>query len=105
MTEKHSRPTTISRNMDSRTVCIQLYSPYAISRPNKSKSVIDCEPTKESIRAAIHTLYSTSFQKRLSDIRNPYGDGGTAERIVKVLKETDLTGVLKKKFYNIQVTR
>jgi len=66
----------------------------------KAKSVIDCEPTKESIRKAIETLYSPDFQSKLRNVVNPYGDGYAAERIVRVLSSIDILN-LKKEFYII----
>ena len=45
-------------------------------------------------------MYSKEFQDKLKDVKNPYGDGGAAEKIKEVLKGDDLTDILKKKFYN-----
>ena len=67
----------------------------------KADSVIDCEPNKESILTAIRKLYSKEFQTNLKNIENPYGDGGAAERIKKIIKEIDLTNILKKSFYDL----
>ena len=67
----------------------------------KADSVIDCEPTKETILSAIRKLYSKEFQDKLENVKNPYGEGGAAEKIKKVLKEVDLTNILKKQFYDI----
>ena len=69
----------------------------------KAKSVIDCEPTKDSILAAIRKLYSREFKAKLEDVKNPYGEGGTAERIKKALKDKELSGILKKRFYDIKM--
>jgi GDP/UDP-N,N'-diacetylbacillosamine 2-epimerase (hydrolysing) len=66
----------------------------------KADSVIDCKPNKDSIVSAIKNLYSKEFQDKLKDVKNPYGDGGAAEKIKEVLKGDDLTDILKKKFYN-----
>jgi len=68
----------------------------------KTDSVIDCEPDKESILTAISKLYSKEFYNKLKNVKNPYGEGGAAERINKLLKETDLTDILKKEFYDIE---
>ena len=68
----------------------------------KAGSVIDCEPNKESILYAIKKLYSKEFQEKLKDVKNPYGEGGATEKIKKILKEVDLTDILKKKFYDIK---
>lgn len=67
----------------------------------KADSVIDCKPTKDSILTAFQKLYSMEFQEKLRNIKNPYGEGGAAKKIKKVLKEKDLTDILKKQFYNI----
>ena len=68
----------------------------------KAESVIDCESTKESILTARKKLYSKEFQKKLKKVKNPYGEGGAAEKIKKILKETDLTDILKKEFYDFE---
>jgi GDP/UDP-N,N'-diacetylbacillosamine 2-epimerase (hydrolysing) len=67
----------------------------------QASSVINCEPTKEAILAAIQTLYDGGYQIRLKDVVNPYGNGGASERIVALLKTTPLEGVLKKRFFDI----
>lgn len=41
----------------------------------KAKSVIECEPNKQSIKKAFEKLYSDEFQKLLTTVKNPYGDG------------------------------
>ena len=66
-----------------------------------SASVINCLPNKNSIAEAINTLYSESFQQRLQEALNPYGDGGAVEKIVEVLESADLQGLIKKPFYNL----
>jgi GDP/UDP-N,N'-diacetylbacillosamine 2-epimerase (hydrolysing) len=67
----------------------------------KAESIIDCEPTKESIKKALQELYSSDFQEKLKNIVNPYSDGNTARRILKVLKAYDIRNILKKNFYYI----
>ena len=69
----------------------------------KADSVIDCNPHKESILAAVRKLYSTEFHKKLQSVKNPYGEGGAAERISQVLRDADLTDILKKNFHDIPV--
>lgn len=65
----------------------------------KAASVIDCAPTRASIRSAFKQLYSADFQQLLQKIVNPYGDGPVANRIVRVLAEYPLEGILKKRFF------
>jgi GDP/UDP-N,N'-diacetylbacillosamine 2-epimerase (hydrolysing) len=68
----------------------------------KANSVIDCEPNKESILNAIKKLHSKEFKDKLRNVKNPYGEGGAAEKIKKILKEVDFTDILKKKFYDFE---
>ena len=67
----------------------------------KAKSVIDCQPTRQSIRKAFESLYSHAFQEQLTYIQNPYGEGGASEKIVKMLKNLRFEDQLKKKFYDL----
>lgn len=65
----------------------------------RATSVVDCEPHREAIRAALRRLYSREFQESLRQVVNPYGDGQVARRIVQVLAEYPLEGILKKRFF------
>ena len=67
----------------------------------KAKSVIDCEPTKLSIKHAINTLYSKDFQDILPSIDNPYGEGDAVGKIMDILKNEPMPVNLKKDFYNL----
>jgi len=69
----------------------------------KAKSVIDCVPDRASIATALTRLYSPSFRALLPTVRNPYGDGGADEKIVRVLKEYPLESILKKTFHDLPV--
>ena len=64
-------------------------------------SVINCNPTKESISNAFNELYSERFQKALSIVKSPYGNGGTSEKIKNIVKNFDLKNILKKSFYDL----
>jgi len=68
----------------------------------KAKSVIEVEPKKDHILKAIQKAYSEEFQKQLQTVKNPYGNNGFAsQKIIQVLKETDLKKLVKKSFYDI----
>ena len=67
----------------------------------KADSVIDCEPTKESIERAINTLYSDEFKTILSNVKNPYGEGDATEKILDILKNSPLPLEPKKEFYDL----
>jgi GDP/UDP-N,N'-diacetylbacillosamine 2-epimerase (hydrolysing) len=67
----------------------------------QASSVINCEPKEKDIKRAIEALYSLDFKSNLADTTNPYGEGGASARIVKVLKEASLEGIVKKTFYDL----
>lgn len=67
----------------------------------KADSVIDCPPQREAIIAAIGKSYSAEFRKSLLSVASPYGDGGAGKRIVDLLEQAELNGILKKRFYNL----
>jgi GDP/UDP-N,N'-diacetylbacillosamine 2-epimerase (hydrolysing) len=67
----------------------------------QTASIINCEPNRESISAALRKLYSTDFQECLSRVINPYGEGGASEAIISEVKSVTLDGLLKKRFYDL----
>ena len=69
----------------------------------QAASVINCEPTRQSIDAALKRLYTSDFQLSLSQVRNPYGEGGASEQVVKTIKHFPLDGIAKKSFYDLPV--
>jgi GDP/UDP-N,N'-diacetylbacillosamine 2-epimerase (hydrolysing) len=66
-----------------------------------AESVINCEPTHQSIKTALKKLYSSDFRTTLSRARNPYGEGGASKRIIQTLKHHKLEGIVKKSFYDL----
>jgi len=67
----------------------------------QADSVINCEPTRERIAAAFVQLYSTDFQESLSQVINPYGEGGSSAKVVNTLKHYPIAGIVKKTFYDL----
>jgi len=67
----------------------------------KAESVIDCEPEKNAIKTAIRRALSNEFRPILRETVNPYGVGGSAESICKILETAEPELLLKKKFYNL----
>ena len=65
-----------------------------------ASSVINCEPTLESISEALSTVFDPSFRSTLMSTKNPYGSGGASEKIAKIIKNHDLKNLLKKSFFN-----
>ena len=68
----------------------------------QATSVINCETTHQSIASALTKLYSSDFQKSLSHVTNPYGEGGASEKVVEIIKNFALDGLVKKSFYDLR---
>jgi len=64
-------------------------------------SVINSSPNRESIRLAIERLYSDEFQALLPYTLNPYGVGGASARIVEIIRDIPLEGMIKKTFHDL----
>jgi len=54
----------------------------------QSSHVINVDHHRDAIAGAIRTALSPAFVAQARRARNPYGNGGAAERIVKILKDT-----------------
>ncbi len=67
-----------------------------------ASSVICCEPTQTDIEKAVEKALSPEFRKIAAKTLNPYGDGNTSKKIVKIIKKVFSNPIdLKKKFYDI----
>jgi GDP/UDP-N,N'-diacetylbacillosamine 2-epimerase (hydrolysing) len=69
----------------------------------KADSVLDCEPDRQAIAAAIRRIYSPDVQEVLRAVHNPYGDGGASEAIVGILRDVPLDSIVKKSFNDLPV--
>lgn len=67
----------------------------------QAESVINCEPNFKSISKALICLYSENFQNKLCRIKNPYGEGGASEKVLKVLQRIETSKIIKKTFYDL----
>lgn len=67
----------------------------------KAHSVIDCEPRRSSIAAAIRKLYSAEFQDVLREVANPYGSGGASRAIAGIIRSIPLDDLVKKRFHDL----
>ncbi|MES2719733.1 MAG: UDP-N-acetylglucosamine 2-epimerase [Pseudomonadota bacterium] len=67
----------------------------------KADSVIDCPPEREAISQALARLRSEDFQASLAEARNPYGEGGASEHILRVISDYPLDDILKKSFHDL----
>lgn len=68
----------------------------------QSDTVINCEPTIDSIIEAINFGFSDEFRKKIRRSKNIYGDGNVTGRILYVIKDSLGKGIdIKKKFYDL----
>lgn len=52
----------------------------------QSDSVINCIPETKAIDAAISQVLQEEFKQQIKYVNNPYGDGNTSDKIVKVVE-------------------
>ena len=64
-------------------------------------SVINCAPERSSIVSALTRLFSADFREELKTVKNPYGNGGASDEIVKILERESFDDLLKKEFFDI----
>ena len=67
----------------------------------QASSVINCEPEAERIREALVKLYSQDFKTSLEMTLNPYGEGDSSLKVVSVLRDVPLNGIIQKTFYDL----
>ena len=60
------------------------------NRRLKSKNVIDVNYNSNEISKKIKIVLSTQFRKNLKNLKNPYGDGNSALRMIKILKNINI---------------
>jgi GDP/UDP-N,N'-diacetylbacillosamine 2-epimerase (hydrolysing) len=66
-----------------------------------ASSVINCDMQSDSIANAIERIYGRKFRSRLKKTVNPYGDGGASMKIYTVIRNYNLTTLVKKSFYDL----
>ena len=67
----------------------------------KAESVISCSSEKDDISKSLIKLYSPEFQNLIKNTKNPYGTGGASKKIINIIKDFNLMGILKKSFYDL----
>lgn len=67
----------------------------------QAKSVINVEVNANKISESLQQTKNESFIGSLNGIENPYGDGNTAAKIMKVLSQSDFSLLKTKKFYDL----
>tara|TARA_B100000989_G_scaffold109827_1_gene80598 strand:- start:1435 stop:2568 length:1134 start_codon:yes stop_codon:yes gene_type:complete len=60
----------------------------------RGKNVLDCSFTEASITKSVKIGVSENFNKKLKLIKNPYGNGRSAEKILNILQNTKINDKL-----------
>ena len=64
-------------------------------------NVLDAGNDRTAIKQALAVaLYDDAFKSKVAERVNPYGDGHSAERIVRILKTVSLDHLIQKRFYD-----
>ena len=67
----------------------------------RCKSIIDVNNEEEEITNAIKMIISKEFKSTIKSVINPYQINNTSENIVRIIKEINLEGITKKKFFDL----
>jgi GDP/UDP-N,N'-diacetylbacillosamine 2-epimerase (hydrolysing) len=70
-----------------------------------ASSVINVEPFKNDINAALQTLFLHSFQEKLETTMNPYGESGSSKKVYTMIKQINLENIQKKDFFKVKNER
>ena len=64
-----------------------------------AESVISTKPLKVDILEAISQIYTEQFANKVINTKNPYGEFGASQRIHNIIRDINLEGIIKKKFF------
>lgn len=70
----------------------------------RALSVIDCDPKRDAIKAALEKMFSSEYRAHLPMVENPYGNGDASDTIIKTIEKKELHGILKKTFYDVAMS-
>ena len=66
----------------------------------RAKNVIDVSYEKSDIKSGIKkALFDEDFRRGIKGMKNPYGEGNSSEKIIKILKSIPIEGIAQKFFY------
>ena len=66
----------------------------------RAVNVIDTAPDAPAVAAALRRALDPAFRASLADMRSPFGDGKTSDRILEVLAAAD-GGLRRKRFFDL----
>ena len=56
----------------------------------KSINVVDAKYDRKNIKKVMKKILSKNFNKRLKNLRNPYGEGNSSKKIINIIKKLNL---------------
>ena len=71
----------------------------------QAESIINCDVDKQQIKDAILLSQDKEFKQKVKNVENPYGRGGSANKIATILESVDWKNIKNKTFYNIDVSK
>ncbi|MEY8759790.1 UDP-N-acetylglucosamine 2-epimerase [Chryseobacterium tongliaoense] len=66
----------------------------------QAKTIINCAVDQLQIEEAIDRTQNETFMQSIKNLQNPYGNGDTTNKIMKVIESTDFSKLLIKKFHD-----
>ena len=70
-----------------------------------ASSVMHCQDTFTEIKKAIDSATSPDFKALAMTCENPYGSGHAGEKIINIIKRSDLSGLKSKPFFDMDEKR
>ena len=67
----------------------------------RAKTVIDCSDDCNSIKDALTKALSKKYFLSIQGASNPYGNGGSSQKIINIIKRFNLENLIKKDFYDL----
>jgi GDP/UDP-N,N'-diacetylbacillosamine 2-epimerase (hydrolysing) len=67
----------------------------------QASSILNCAAKESEISKSLEVMYSEDFKAKIKSTINPYGTGGSSGKIVRILKEIELEGLIMKSFNDL----
>jgi len=67
----------------------------------QASSILNCAAKESEISKSLEVMYSEDFKAIIKSTINPYGRGGSSGKIVRILKEIELGGLIMKSFNDL----
>lgn len=66
-------------------------------------SVINCNFDHKNLKKCLKKIYDKKFVKNLKNVVSPYGKGGAAKKILRIIKKINLEDIKNKKFVDYKI--